>query len=930
MKVSLVTSPHLDHSVFHRVGRASFTGAEHFAQAFAPMGLVSLAAAVGDLVEVQIHDINKAINSGRLSMTRAFYHEAAEWLLNDHPDLIGFMTEADSYHHLLNILRIIKQKTPSVLTLLGGVHATAVHRETIELFRYVDFVIRGEGEVAFRSLTSALRDGTDIINASNLTYRRTGFAATTPDLPLIDDLDTLPWPDFSRLALSEEDVIYLEVGRGCPFKCNFCFTAPYWQRKHRIKSAGRILQELRYFRDAYGRSDFNFTHDLFTTNRRWVIDFCRQLAESELRVTWTCSSRTDTLDEEQIEWMSRAGCRNIYFGVEAGTQEMQAAINKDLDLVAARQIVEKTTQAGIGVTVGFIAGLPGESQESLRGTLRESSHYLGLPNATVHVFGFSPYRGSPHFDRIKTQLVFDPHFVDFPLHDATHSENCAFMEKYFGVFSRYSRLGESNGLSLEVIRATEELFPIVNALNRLFVVLARRNVDPLDLVTHWAKWIFERNRTRCSISSGLYQGTVNEFLLFLRIFLDGRSQPDPVLDEVLRWETAKHRLSTIGDAKVSIGATAVKTNPTLIIETFNNASAFLGEMEGALNGSFAFYKRPDSQMVIVRLPPIARLALNIARDGISRAGLADILCSDPSSAPYREKIVQLVDDLEQQQLLLGGRSARIIENLHESSDPAVSEVVSLSKQITEHRLFAHLRSLADVRRFMEHHVWAVWDFMTLLKSLQADIAPTTLPWRPVPDCRDARLINEIVLGEETDTGPTGRPSSHFEVYLSAMEAAGADTSAMHRFLELVGRGLAVPAALEESLAPRAATRFVRSTLAVVQRSLSARVAAFTLGREDIIPSMFRRAVTGLAGQVASSGLSSLLWYLDRHIVVDDGEHGPMAGRLFTRICLATPSALEEALAGARFALTERLALWDAVLAAIEQNEDRQQAQGELR
>jgi hypothetical protein len=258
----------------------------------------------------------------------------------------------------------------------------------------------------------------------------------------------------------------------------------------------------------------------------------------------------------------------------------------------------------------------------------------------------------------------------------------------------------------------------------------------------------------------------------------------------------------------------------------------------------------------------------------------------------------------------------ILRDLQESADPTARDIVLLAARVAEHPLFFALRSLDDVRGFMAHHVWAVWDFMTLLKSLQAELAPTTLPWRP-RDASIARLINEIVLGEESDLGPDGRAASHFEVYLAAMETIGADTSPVRRFLAALARGIAPSPALDEAGAPAGAARFVRGTLACAAGPLPARLAAFTIGREDIIPAMFGRIVAGLGRSEADERrLAPLVWYLDRHITVDGGEHGPMAARLFARVCLASDAARASSLEAAELALRERLALWDATLAAI--------------
>lgn len=633
MKVLLLTSPHLDHTAFHggvdhsqrRIEESGQRGKIYYAQKFVPMGLLSLAGTRPTGVEINILDINKAINSDRFQLNSFFYYQVAEWILEYSPDLIGLMTDCDSYHHTLRICESLKAAKPLTLTLLGGVQATATHFETLKEFSEIDLILRGEGELSFQMLLEALSSGRSMHEVSNLSYREGSNIKITNEIPLISDLDTLPWPAFSLCDLAQDDIIYLEIGRGCPFKCNFCFTAPYWKRKHRIKSPSRIMRELSYIKDTYGRTDFNFTHDLFTTDRNWVIDFCKQLTESRLNVTWTCSSRTDTIDEEQIYWLQRAGCRNIYFGVETGTPEMQAAISKNLDLGEARRIIKETVDSGIEVTVGFIAGLPNESSESLRGTLEEAFQFLKLPKSTVHLFGFAPYRGSAHYEAIKSTLWFDTNFLDFPLSEEEHSKNRLMMEKHFDIFSRYSRLASYNGLDVSVIRASEEFFPIINALRDLMVTLHVKGLQPIDLVTSWSQWIDRKNIGRGRPVYQRHQGTIEDFLEFLAHYLPMQSFWDVVTADYIKWETIKSKFrfafNTVVSYVSNLEPYKLYSNPTVVSDEFFWTPVNGKESINSYKQTFAFYLRRDGELQIVHLPPLARLVLSLAREGVNESAL---------------------------------------------------------------------------------------------------------------------------------------------------------------------------------------------------------------------------------------------------------------------------------------------------------------------
>lgn len=237
------------------------------------------------------------------------------------------------------------------------------------------------------------------------------------------------------------------------------------------------------------------------------------------------------------------------------------------------------------------------------------------------------------------------------------------------------------------------------------------------------------------------------------------------------------------------------------------------------------------------------------------------------------------------------------------------------------RLFAHpvyglVDSLPRLRTFMERHVFAVWDFMSLLKQLQRKLTCVDVPWLPSGHPTACRLVNDIVLGEESDDDGQGSFLSHFELYAAAMAECGADVGPITRFQELLRRGRAVDAALAEAGAPEEARRFTGATLAVAERGTLCEVAAaFTFGREDVVPEMFRRIVSGLAKQPAA-GLSRFSYYLDRHIEVDEGQHGPMAHAMLSELCGRDEVRWREALTASRQAIESRLAFWDGTAQAI--------------
>lgn len=247
------------------------------------------------------------------------------------------------------------------------------------------------------------------------------------------------------------------------------------------------------------------------------------------------------------------------------------------------------------------------------------------------------------------------------------------------------------------------------------------------------------------------------------------------------------------------------------------------------------------------------------------------------------------------------------------------------ERLVRHRIYGLVNSAARLRRFMESHVFAVWDFQSLLKAMQQRLTCTSIPWVPTPDAEARRLVNEIVLDEESDALPEGGSASHFELYLHGMRNAGADTGPIDRMIETLRAGVSqggksvatvVGDAMREAGAPEAAQAFVRHSFAVIESgSTHGIVAAFTYGREDVIPDMFRGLVSSLASR--DPAWERFHWYLDRHIEADDEKHAPVCRRIMARLCGDDPAKWAEASRMARACVEARIALWDAIAAELE-------------
>ncbi len=237
-------------------------------------------------------------------------------------------------------------------------------------------------------------------------------------------------------------------------------------------------------------------------------------------------------------------------------------------------------------------------------------------------------------------------------------------------------------------------------------------------------------------------------------------------------------------------------------------------------------------------------------------------------------------------------------------------------QLQNHPIYRNIKTINHLHLFMENHVFAVWDFMSILKSLQSQLTCTTVPWIPAGKGTPARLVNEIVMEEESDVDRYGQHVSHFEMYCHAMAQAGANTKPINHFLSEL-KVSSVTDALQSSDAPKPAAEFVNETFRILDGAPSHVVAAmFTFGREEVIPDMFRAIIKEMDRSLKGK-LKSFIYYLDRHIGLDEDAHTPAALKMVKELCGDDERKWTEATEAARAAMKARIHFWDGILKNIE-------------
>jgi len=291
-------------------------------------------------------------------------HTIREALTDRRPDVIGFSILNANRWGGIDIARIAKQADPRVTVVFGGIGATFLWQHFLTHFPEIDYVVIGEGEYPFLNLVRSLDAGQPqaIESIQGLAFRKDGQVLRTPDADPIHQLDDLPDPaqyfDFQHLALT----------RGCGGNCNFCGSPRFWGRRVRFHSADYFVDQLeRLFNK--GIRFFYFSDDTFTVNKKRVIAICRKIIEKKLDVTWNAISRVDHVNEEILYWMRKAGCIQISYGVESGSEKIRKFLLKNISIEGIQSAFAITQKYGIMARAYFIYGNPGENRQTIQETI---------------------------------------------------------------------------------------------------------------------------------------------------------------------------------------------------------------------------------------------------------------------------------------------------------------------------------------------------------------------------------------------------------------------------------------------------------------------------------------------------------------------------------------------------------------------------------
>ena len=473
-----------------------------------PLGLVNLATVARDAgCRVTIHDFALDIRRERLAMDSGIYAQCADMILSEDPRVVAFSAQCTTYPGVIRIAEYLKNRNRDLTVVIGGHNACFVDRETLQTFPWVDVVVRGEGEITFRELMTAVADRSDLSTVSGITYRQGGRVIRNAERPLIENLDDLPMPDYGFLPPfseyrdtcgSQRSVAILEVGRGCPHQCIYCSESSFWRRRSRTFSVGRLVAEMRYLSQERGAECFLLSYDQFTANREFVRSFCSEVIGAGLNhLPWYCISRLDSVDASLLELMRRAGCESMCYGIDSGSARTLAFIHKKIDENVLYKQVRETTDQGMVPTLSFVIGFPEEEKADVDETLTLAlkTGIQGNSNPLVQLPTVLP--GTELYRRYLPDLVreVDSYFslgIEFDGGKRLDTDE-ALIDGYREIFSSFYNL-PTRAMPIPSLNLLATYFPLMvtlfpKSMLMLGTALAR---SPSDLFFEWMNWLKSR------------------------------------------------------------------------------------------------------------------------------------------------------------------------------------------------------------------------------------------------------------------------------------------------------------------------------------------------------------------------------------------------------------------------------------------------------
>jgi len=323
--------------------------------------------------------------------------ETVKKILSFSPEVVGFTATTHNRLQAIAVIKKIKQEDSSLMIIVGGPHFSLSDVNALEIVPEIDCVVKREGEITTKELLDAWPDKSKLKNILGITYRDNGLIVSNKDRPFIKDLSDLPFPawhlyDLSKYQKKIYGTDFRTIGvisaRGCPNLCTFCCNAAFSKSILRLRDPKNFVDELEFLKNEYGFQGFNFWDDTLTISKDHVKNICQEILDRELNINWYARARVNTVDEEIIKLMRKAGCARISFGIESGSPRILEKVKKNITLEQARKAVKLSSEAGMIVSLNFIVNLPTETFEDLRMTANLIREFNKIKNVFAN-YGFA-------------------------------------------------------------------------------------------------------------------------------------------------------------------------------------------------------------------------------------------------------------------------------------------------------------------------------------------------------------------------------------------------------------------------------------------------------------------------------------------------------------------------------------------------------------
>lgn len=410
MKVLLLNPPTKNNKKFIREGRCTQEQGV-WATLWPPISLVM----IGAVLEKDGHDVRIIDCPADGMVLEELYKKIKE----DCPGLVLWSTGTPSIYSDLSLATEIKQIDPTISTTVFGTHVSVLDRVCLDKFSDIDFIIRHEPETTAQELIAQLQSGKSLKDVNGITYRnQTGEIIANPSRSFIQDLDRLPFPAWHLLNLNNYTLpmkgrkfAIVSPQRGCPFDCSFCTCQTYYGKQLRKRTIHHVISEIEYDIRRFKVRDFFFWAETFIIDKGYVTELCQALLEKEIRISWTCNSRVDIVDEPLLKLMAQSGCWMISYGIESADQKVLDQAQKGVRVEQAQDAVRLTRKAGMRTAGHFIFGLPGETPQSMEKTIRLSRK---LPLDIAQFYCAVPFPGSRLYEQAQREgWITSKNFISF-------------------------------------------------------------------------------------------------------------------------------------------------------------------------------------------------------------------------------------------------------------------------------------------------------------------------------------------------------------------------------------------------------------------------------------------------------------------------------------------------------------------------------------